>query len=37
MLEPHLSADGGIEGYAGLGCYLADDDYEGWLENLASS
>ncbi len=34
MLQPFLKVDGGIEGCAGLDCYLEEDDYEGWLVNL---
>lgn len=34
LLEPYLAADGGIEGCAGLDCFLQDKDYEGWLANL---
>ncbi len=34
LLEPYLKVDGGIEASAGLDCYLAEGDYEGWLDNL---
>src|SRR5690554_1407680 len=36
MLAAYLKADGGIEGCAALDCFLEDDNYEGWLENLTS-